>query len=126
MAGKVAQKTGLHPEWISSFERLDAASKQVLRVGSILDAHRLENRHEHKDYWLLYGPDQMRFDGWANCWDICTEFGDDRPLPVLDFDDFDDFINEMPVPEPVATQSDQLDSHVSGIDDNMVVAEPEV
>ncbi|KAJ8095445.1 hypothetical protein PM082_023215 [Marasmius tenuissimus] len=28
----------------------------------------------------------MRFDGWANCWDICTEFGDE-PVDDIDFDD---------------------------------------
>ncbi|KAJ8091268.1 hypothetical protein PM082_024537 [Marasmius tenuissimus] len=36
------------------------------------------------------------------------------------------FNDEMPVPEPVATQWDPPVGHRSGIDDNMVVVEPEV
>ncbi|KAL0573985.1 hypothetical protein V5O48_007977 [Marasmius crinis-equi] len=36
------------------------------------------DRSEVEDYWR-YGKDQKRFDGWANCWDICTEFGDPDP-----------------------------------------------
>ncbi|KAL0575104.1 hypothetical protein V5O48_006854 [Marasmius crinis-equi] len=36
------------------------------------------NQPNVESYWS-YGRDQKHFDGWLNCWDICTEFGDPDP-----------------------------------------------
>ncbi|KAJ8074589.1 hypothetical protein PM082_015492 [Marasmius tenuissimus] len=43
-------------------------------------------RREHPDIWRQYAPNQVRFNSWANCWDICTEFGD-NPDNDIDFDE---------------------------------------
>ncbi|KAL0058527.1 hypothetical protein AAF712_014786 [Marasmius tenuissimus] len=42
----------------------------TLRVRTLL------TRKQHPDYWEEYGSGQKKYDGWSNCWDICSEFGD--------------------------------------------------
>ncbi|KAL0062887.1 hypothetical protein AAF712_010208 [Marasmius tenuissimus] len=44
--------------------------KGKLRVRTLI------THKEHEWYWSCYGFEQKVYDAWANCWDVCTEFGD--------------------------------------------------
>jgi hypothetical protein len=46
---------------------------------------RIRTRVPHNsigDIWDLYGPHDIRYNGWNNEWDVCTEFGDGQNHPV--------------------------------------------
>ena len=46
-------------------------------------------RREWEDIWENYGQNQRIYDGFANEWDVCTEFdpSDEAPAPLWDDDD---------------------------------------
>ncbi|KAL0062093.1 hypothetical protein AAF712_011020 [Marasmius tenuissimus] len=62
----------------------------------------LLTRRQHEDHWNFYGRDQKRFDGWSNCWDICSEFGEFDSENDDDFDDTPAIVpltDENPTPD---------------------------
>ncbi|KAL0064501.1 hypothetical protein AAF712_008559 [Marasmius tenuissimus] len=83
----------------------------------------LLTRAVHEDYWRLYGPTEMRFDGFSNSWDLCTEFGGDEEDHMAVDDDWDESVYDeemgmVDLPPPGGFDAHLLEERGSQINDD--------
>ncbi|KAK1230334.1 hypothetical protein PQX77_006578, partial [Marasmius sp. AFHP31] len=71
--------------WYWEKVHLGEGEGEYFRVRTLL------TRGDADSYWTTHSPSQMVFDSWQNCWDICSDLGDDPESE--DFDDYDDDFN---------------------------------
>ncbi|KAJ8094070.1 hypothetical protein PM082_009961 [Marasmius tenuissimus] len=62
---------------------LGEGKEEFFRVRTLL------TRGDADARWTTYSPSQKVFDSWNNCWDVCSDLGDDPLFPEHEFDDVD-------------------------------------